>query len=106
MNRNTDRAMFQTLASVQSSEAIRLQQCIDNRGGNLRIDQLLTQSGGEDGESISWRAAEDYSRIFKYSIAPGLYNITYFRNIVRRLGINISLSVDSHKGLILLVQKL
>jgi len=37
MNRNTDRAMFQTLANVQSSEAIRLQQCIDNRGGNLRI---------------------------------------------------------------------
>jgi len=41
--------------------------------------------------------------MFKYSIAPGQYNFTYFRNLVRRLGINISLSVDRHNGLILLV---
>ena len=30
-------------------------------------------------------------------------NFTYFRNLVRRLGINISLSVDRRNGLILLV---
>jgi len=57
----------------------------------------------EDSESISWRAAEEGSRIFKYSIAPGLYNVTYFRNLVRRLGVNILLSADRHKGLILLI---
>ena len=41
--------------------------------------------------------------MFKYSIAPGQYNFTYLRNVVRRLGINISLSIDRHNGLILLV---
>jgi len=56
--------MFQTLANVQSGEAIRLQQCIDNRGGNLRIGlRSITYTVGwnniEDDESISWRAAEE-----------------------------------------------
>jgi len=100
--------MFQTLSNVQSGEAIHLQQCIDNRGGNLRIGlRTIIYTVGwykiEDGESISRRAAEDESHIFKYSIAPGQYNFTYFRNQVRRLGINISLSADRHNGLILLV---
>jgi len=53
----------------------------------------------EDGESISWRAAEAESHMFKYSTAPGQYNFTYFRNLVRRLGINISLSVDRQQRL-------
>jgi len=102
------RAMFQMLASVQSREAIRLQQCVNNCGGNLRIDlRSITYTVGwnniEDGESISWRAAKEDLRIFKYSIVPGLYNITYFRNLVRRLGVNISLSADRHNGLILLI---
>jgi len=58
--------MFETLSNVQSGEAIRLQQCIDNRSGNLRIGlRTLTYTVGwyniEDGESISWRAAEEES---------------------------------------------
>jgi len=113
LNRNTfnsykSRAIFQTLANVQSGQAIRLQQCIDNRGGNLCIGlRSITYTVGwnniQDGESISRRAAEEDSRIFKYSIAPGLYNFTYFKNLVRRLGVNISLTVDRHNGLILLI---
>ena len=72
--------MFQTLSNVQSGEAIRLQQCIDNRGGNLRIGlRTITYTVGwyniEDGESISWRAAEEESHMYKYSMAPGQYNL-------------------------------
>ena len=57
----------------------------------------------QDGESISWHAPEEDSHIFRYSIAPGLYNFTYFKNLVRRLGANITLTADRHNGLILLI---
>ena len=100
--------MFQTLSNVQSGEALHLQQCIDNRGGNLRIGlRSLTYTVAwnniEDGESISWRAVEEGSHISIRSITPGLYSLTNFRGIVRRLGVNISLNVNRHNGLISLI---
>jgi len=39
-----------------------------------------------------------YSRILSHLVC-----ITYFRNLVNHLGVNISLSVDRHNGLILLI---
>ena len=100
--------MFQTLTNIQRGGAVPLQQCIDNRGGDLRIGlRTLTYIVGwyniEDGESISWRAAEEGSRINNYSFVPGLYSFAHFRNIVRRLRSNISLTLDNRSGLIKLI---
>jgi len=97
--------MFLTVTNIQSGEAVQLQQCIDNLGGNLRISlRTLTYIVGwhnvEAGQTISWRPAVERSRINNYSFAPGLYTFAHFRNIVRRLRSNISLSLDNASGLI------
>jgi len=83
---------------------VQLQQCIGNLGGNLHISlRTLTYIVGwynvEAGQNISWRPAVVGWRI-NYSFAQGLYTFAHFRNIVRRLRSNISLSLDNASGLI------
>jgi len=84
---------------------VQLQQCIDNLGGNLHISlRTLTYIVGwynvEADQTISWRPAVEGSPVNIYSFAPGLYTFAHFRNIVRRLRNNISLSLDNTSGLI------
>jgi len=72
------------------------------------FEQLLIQSVGIILRmvNLSHGALQKRSRIRSSILSrldSGQYNFTYFRNLVRRLGINISLSVDRHNGLILLV---
>ena len=97
--------MFLTVTNIQRGDAVQLQQCIDNLGGNLHISlRTLTYIVGwyniEAGQTILWRPAVEGSRINNYSFAPGLYTFAHFRNIVRRLRTNVSLSLDNTSGLI------
>jgi len=58
MKSYSDHVMFLTVTNIQSGEAVQLQQCIDNLGGNLRISlRTLTYIVGwhnvEAGQTIS-----------------------------------------------------
>ena len=95
--------MFHTLTDVQREEAVPLQQCIDNRNGDLRVGlRSITYNVGwfniYSGESFSWNEGSSTKTV---EIPPGLYSFTQLEDL-KQMHNNISIEVSRVNGLITL----